>query len=470
VNYTLQNPRKLRGALGCAGLALANFLLWAAVAVAPVSAKPNDHPRGKGKNLAPPSRQNDASSSAPAQAPRQDGEATSPTGDYIVVLKKGPARATSDDHHKRFRVSVGRVYGAVFKGYSAKVPLDQLDALKHDPRVAYVAPDLPVQAAAQTLPTGVNRIEGDLSKLRSGDGTGSVSSPGVAVLDSGSGPHTELNVVGGKACYGSDYNDGNGHGTHVAGIIGARDNAAGVVGVVPGVPIYSVRVLDPSLGGTTAALLCGIDWVTANAASLGIKVANLSLTMAGTDDNNCGNTNNDPVHKAICASVAKGVTYVVAAGNSATNFVNTAPANYNEVLTVTAMADTNGVPGGGGIMPSTCSPDVDDTAADFSNYTSPLSTDVSHTIAAPGKCINSTWKGGTYNLSSGTSMAAPHAAGEVALCITTGFCANSTPAKIISKMRSDAASQSSLFGFLNDPLRPLSGRYYGYLTSAGGYK
>ena len=92
----------------------------------------------------------------------------------------------------------------------------------------------------------------------------------------------------------------------------------------------------------------------------------MSLTGGGSDDNNCGNTNNDSEHRAICASVAAGVTYVVAAGNNSANSANSIPAAYNEVITVSALADFNGQPGGGAA--ATCSSDQDDTFASFSNF------------------------------------------------------------------------------------------------------
>lgn len=424
----------------------------------------------------------------------------SAAGDYIVVLKdnSSPSRV-AQKHDRRDGVQVEKIFGTALKGYSARLSRGQAKRLAGDPSVAYVAPDRPVTAAGkasgagrhaggkpsgagkpsgggggstggQTVPTGVNRIEGDLSGALSGNGTGAVTAPAVAVLDSGSGPHPDLNVAGGKTCIGKDYKDGNGHGTHVAGSIAAKDDGAGVVGVAPGAPIYSVRVLDASVSGTTASLLCGIDWVTANAQALGIKVANLSLEMAGSDDGNCGNTNADPVHQAICASVATGVSYVVAAGNSAVDFAQTAPAAYDEVLTVTAVSDTNGRPGGGGAMPNECSADPDDSSADFSNFAPIGSPDVAHTIAAPGKCLNSTWKGGGYRLSSGTSMAAPHASGAVALCIATGACDRLSPAGIIAKLRNDAAAQPISYGFAGDPRTPIGSRYFGHLVSVAGYR
>ena len=186
---------------------------------------------------------------------------------------------------------------------------------------------------------------------------------------------------------------------------------------------------------------------------------------SGSDDGNCGNTNSDALHKAICRSTAAGVTYVIAAGNSNTDFAGQVPAAYNEVLTVTAMSDFNGKPGGGAA--ATCRSDVDDTAADFSNF-AVGSSDQGHTIAGPGVCIRSTWKNGKYKTISGTSMASPHVAGTAALCISSGKCSG-TPAQIMGTLRSDAQSRPASYGFTNDPNSPNGNRFYGYLGYAGGY-
>jgi subtilisin family serine protease len=291
----------------------------------------------------------------------------------------------------------------------------------------------------------------------------------VAIIDTGIDiDHPDLNVVGGVNCStGSSFDDLNGHGTHVAGTVAAKDNAIGVVGVAPGASLYAVRVLDANGFGSTATVVCGLDWVTANAASLGIKVANGSYGGSGSDDGNCGLTNLDVEHMAVCNLVNAGVTFVVAAGNENSNFANSTPAAYNEVLTVAGIADFNGQPGGG--APQTCgSADVDDTAYDFSNWTTIGSSDVIHTIAAPGKCILSTWMGGGYNTISGTSMATPHVTGAVALCIATGACTG-TPSQIMAKIRSDAAAQPAAYGFAGDPYSPIGTRYYGYLLYVGGY-
>ncbi|HEY9693070.1 MAG TPA: S8 family peptidase [Oculatellaceae cyanobacterium] len=389
---------------------------------------------------------------------------------YIVVLKKdiNPS-AVALEHANIHALNVAFTYNNAIKGYAARIPEARLAILKKDPRVLFISEDRPVSITAQTIPTGIKRIQANNSTTKSGNGSGSVNTP-VAIIDTGiQSNHPDLNVVGGKDCVSNlnNYNDGNGHGTHVAGTVAAKDNTAGVVGVVPGTPLYAIKVLGSDGSGTTSSVICGIDWVTANAATKGIKVANMSLGSPGADDGNCGLLNLDAMHNAICGSVQKGVTYVVAAGNSGENFANSVPASYNEVLTVTAISDFNGVAGGG--ARATCRSDVDDTAADFSNFTTINSSEVGHTIAAPGTCINSTWINSTYKTISGTSMASPHVAGAVALCIASAKCANLTPSQIITKMRNDAAAQPASYGFKNDPNSPNGDRYYGNLLYTGGY-
>ena len=397
-------------------------------------------------------------------------------GQYIVVLKQGvdDPRSVAHAHARKYGADLLYTYDDAFKGYAATIPARNLDDVRSDPKVSFVSADHRVHATAQSLPTGVDRIQGDVSSTQSGNGSGSVNAA-VAIIDTGIDSHPDLNVAGGTNCStGRSYNDGNGHGTHVAGTVAAKDDNNGVVGMAPEAPLYAVRVLNNSGSGSWSSVACGINWVTAHAGSpTNIKVANMSLGGSGSDDGNCGKSNNDALHKAICNSVAAGVTYTVAAGNSNANFSGFVPAAYNEVLTVTAEADFNGLPGGGAA--STCRSDVDETPADFSNFTTAGSADAGHTIAAPGVCILSTWKGGAYNTISGTSMASPHVTGTAALCIATGKCTGG-PANVISKLRSDAAAQPASYGFVGDPFNPLTTGgsrpvtlYYGYLAYAGGY-
>lgn len=408
-----------------------------------------------------------------------------PAKNYIVVLKGSVTRpgAVASQQARELGMTVRYVYRSALEGYAARIPTSKLADLRADDRVAFVMLDRVVHATAQSLPTGVDRIQGDVSSTASGDGTGTVNLD-VAVIDTGIDlDHPDLNVVGGKSCLGPtkgggtpSFDDGHGHGTHVAGTIGARDDGEGVVGVAPGVNLWAVRVLNAAGSGTTSQVICGIDFVDSKSPAKGgpIRVANMSLGGFGFDFGSCG-LGFDAMHAAICRATNDGVLFVVAAGNSTANFNTFTPAAYDEVLAVTAEADFNGAPGGGAA--ATCRVDVDETAADFSNFTTPGSADAAHTIAAPGVCITSTWMGGGYNTISGTSMASPHVAGTAALCIASGACTG-TVSQIMQKLRADAAAQPLAYGFTGDPghappcgIKGCGGgsRYYGYLAHAGGY-
>jgi subtilisin len=342
-----------------------------------------------------------ASAAPPAGVPAATPDSV--PGAWIVTLAPGAsADSVSAEHSRRFEARIDHVYRHAVNGYAARMPDAVAARLAQDPRVASVERDTVVTIDAQTTPTGIDRIDGELSKTVAGNGSGTVNVD-VAVIDTGISAHPDLTIAGGVNCStGTSYSDGNGHGTHVAGTIGAKDNTVGVVGVAPGARLWAVRVLNNAGSGTRSGIICGIDWVTARANT--IEVANMSLGGSGTDSA-CGGA--DSYHNAICRSVSAGVTYVVAAGNESDNAANHVPAAYNEVITVSALADFNGKPGGG--APATCRTDVDETFADFSNYGADVD------IIAPGVCIQSTWKGGGYNTISGTSMASPHVAGAAAL-------------------------------------------------------
>jgi subtilisin family serine protease len=347
-----------------------------------------------------------------------------PVRGYIVVLSgsAGAPDAVAAQQARSRAFVVGHVYRAALKGYSAVMTTADAQALRADPRVVSVTPDRPVQLDAQALPTGIDRIDGELSSTASGNGSGSVDVD-VAVIDTGIDlTHPELNVVGGINCStGNSYNDGNGHGSHVAGTIAARDNDIGVVGVAPGARLWAVRVLNNRGSGSFADVICGIDWVTAHAST--IEVANMSLSGSGADST-CG-SNVDPMHEAICRSVAAGVTYAVAAGNQHVDAATRVPAAYDEVMTISALADFDGKPGGRAAP--TCRTDEDDTFANFSDFGADVD------LIAPGVCILSTWKGGGYNTISGTSMATPHAAGAAALYKSTH--PSATPAQVKSALQ-----------------------------------
>jgi subtilisin family serine protease len=287
----------------------------------------------------------------------------------------------------------------------------------------------------------------------------------VAVLDTGIDlDHPDLNATDGVNCLderrGSPAQDTDGHGTHVAGIIAARNDGAGVVGVAPGTEVVAVKVVDRDGGGWTSDLLCGIEWVTATRTDddpdNDIAVANLSLGAQAGPIGACPATG-DPLHAAVCRSTAAGVTYVASAGNDRRAFDDarrpTIPAAYPQLLTVTAMSDTDGEPGGAG--PEGCS--GDDVAAPFSNFAS-TAAGRAHTIAAPGSCIDSSRAGGGIARRGGTSMAAPHVAGLVALCQedagVPGACAGRPAAEIVELLVNRARArglQDGGYGFDGDP-------------------
>lgn len=365
---------------------------------------------------------------------RPEGGASSSARDDASQAVSEVASEVASEMAQEHGLEVKRTYGAALKGFSAEIPEDQVDEVRSDPRVKFVSEDRVVEASAQHTPTGIRRSEADSSPTAKIDGVDERVDADIAVLDTGVAPHPDLNRPGGVDCssdgYTGYYSDGHGHGTHVAGSAAAKDNAAGVVGVAPGARVWAVKVLSNTGSGSWSDVICGINWATANKST--VEVANMSLggyVGSGADDGNCGNTNSDALHQAICNSVNAGVPYTVAAGNDYDDASYYAPASYDEVITVSALADYNGLPNGG--ASNSCNQDyaVDDDYAWFSNYGSDVD------LAAPGVCITSTWKATTYRKKvkkgkrrvwkrytvygyktiSGTSMASPHVAGAAAL-------------------------------------------------------
>ena len=319
-----------------------------------------------------------------------------------------------------YGLQTGFVYQHALKGMSAAVPPARLQALARDPRVAYVVEDMLRSISAQTVPTGIERIFADGNGNIDIDGTDDFRvDVDVAVIDTGVDfEHYDLNVAGGVNCSGggpfgsscqSGGDDDHYHGTHVAGSIAAIDDGVGVVGVAPGARIWAVKVLNSRGSGYTSWIVAGIDWVASNAAT--IEVANMSLGGSGF---------NQAEYDAIQGAVNAGVAFAVAAGNSDDDANNYSPAAFDNVLTVSALADFDGQPGGLGSQ--TCRRDQDDTLADFSNWGDAVQ------IAAPGVCILSTFplEQGEYGTISGTSMASPHAAGALALLASANKPSNAT--------------------------------------------
>lgn len=220
----------------------------------------------------------------------------------------------------------------------------------------------------------------------------------IAVLDTGiDSSHPDL---ADKVLPGKDFvdpagtgEDGNGHGTHVAGIAAAEaDNGIGIAGVAPGVSLLPVRVLDAAGNGTLRRIAAGIRY----AADQGAHVINLSLG---------GPARSSALRAAIRYAVAKGAVVVAAAGNTGSSDP-VYPGAYDEVIAVGSV-------------------DPQDLPSAFSAYGPWVE------LAAPGERIASTYAGGRYTYFSGTSMAAPHVAGTAALLASLGLTGEQIRARLL---------------------------------------
>jgi hypothetical protein len=264
---------------------------------------------------------------------------------------------------------------------TAFVPVSKIDLIKKESSVTSVEPDKLVEVMpAQMVEWGAKKVQAP--SAWASDFTG--KSIKIAVVDSGiETTHEDLKIAGGVSFvdYTTSYNDDNGHGTHVAGIIGAKNNQVGIVGVAPDSELYAVKVLDQNGVGYLSDLLEGIDWCIEN----NIDIINLSL----------GRPEDSQTMKAVVNKAYENNNLVVAAagnsgtaGGTETNI--TSPARYESVIAVGAVDENN-------------------VRANFS------STGPTLEIAAPGVNIVSTYMNNKYAASEGTSMAAPFAAGVLAL-------------------------------------------------------
>ena len=260
--------------------------------------------------------------------------------------------------------------------------------------------------SSQVTPVGLDRIDGEPNA----NGTTFVDVD-VAIMDTGiDADHPDLNVLEDKQVnfIGSTPDDLCGHGTHVAGIVGAKDNDIGIVGTAPGAKLWNVKVLEknPLTGGCSgslAGIIQGLNYVAENADE--IDVVNLSL--GGL----CREVSCDsPVYeKAINRVVDNGVVVVVSAGNSNANSKDFIPARFLTPITVSAISDSDGKCGGLGPVSNHPRGGPDDTLADFSNFGSSVD------VSAPGVDILSTYPDDSYAVMSGTSMSGPYVAGAAAL-------------------------------------------------------
>jgi subtilisin len=377
--------------------------------------------------------------------------------DVIVVLDGEPGgaegRAAAEATARQHGVETSFLYEHALRGFAGRVPEGRLSGLRNDPRVSYVEPDGKVQVASQRVPTGVQRVYAASNPAIPTAGTGKAVDVDVAVLDTGiDASHPDLAVVssvdctlmsGGSAPWtrtnycGAGGSDVQGHGTHVAGTIAARDDGSGVVGVAPGARLWSVKVLGDDGTGTIGGLIAGIDHVRANADR--IRVANMSLSAPGS---------NKALDDAIAAATAAGTTFVLAAGNAAEDVSAWMPAGHPDALTVSALADYDGLRGG--LASTTCgNAGRDDSFATFSNHGTAVD------LIAPGVCIESTLPGGGYGISSGTSMAAPHVAGAAALLASTGLSVSEVRQRLLATGTLDYTSGADPDG-VQEPLVDVS--------------
>ena len=310
-------------------------------------------------------------------------------GRYIVVLDdrqvgQPGVRAAADDLARQYAGRVEHVYEHTIHGFSVRVSNAGAAALARNPRVRYVEQDTErfIVETQSSATWGLDRVDQRQLPL---DGSYTydtvASNVGVYVIDTGiRATHAEFEGrVSGFGFTSIDDENGtddcNGHGTHVSGTIGGA-----TYGVAKFVTLYAVRVLGCNGAGTTAGVIAGVDWVTAN--QVRPAVANMSLIggpSTALDD-------------AVRGSIAAGVTYAIAAGNSSTDACNYSPARVAEALTVASSTSY-------------------DARSSFSNFGPCID------VFAPGSDITSAWNtSDTASATiSGTSMATPHVAGAAAL-------------------------------------------------------
>ncbi|GAA4942681.1 S8 family peptidase [Actinoplanes utahensis] len=331
---------------------------------------------------------------------RLAGSADAIPGSYIVVLKDGATAEVG----KSYGATVKRGFGKALNGFEAGMTEYQARRLAADKNVAYVEQNRVISlTATQTNATwGIDRIDQRARPL-STTYTYPVTASNVTAYIIDTGILYSHSQFGGRAtpgydAVGSGAVDCNGHGTHVAGTVGGS-----TYGVAKAVRLVGVRVLNCSGSGTTAGVIAGVNWVTQNAVKP--AVANMSL----------GGGASSTIDTAVRNSIASGVTYAVAAGNSNANACNASPARVPTALTVGSTTST-------------------DARSSFSNYGTCLD------IFAPGSSITSAWytSSGATNTISGTSMAAPHVAGAAALVLSrnTGY----TPAQVASALTTNATT------------------------------
>jgi subtilisin len=348
-------------------------------------------------------------------------------GHYIAVFKPGvpDAAAAARELANPLGLQVSMVYQHSIRGFAFHGNEQAAEALARNPRIAYVEQDQIAHInTVPELPTGVRRAGIDETLLKAILPEGTPVAANIAIIDTGlQRNHPDLNVdldpggvrffftsVKGRTVITSDSNwdDDNGHGTHVGGTAAANGQ---IVGIAPGARLTAVKVLNSNGSGHFSLVIAGVDWVAAQAHR--IDVANMSL----------GGGFSQAANDAVNSASASGVVFVVSAGNASSDAGQMSPASAESAITVSALSDLDGASGGLGTNPDTTkfgcrdssgaviTPHADDTLACFSNFGAIVD------VCAPGVLIKSTYLNSGYKEASGTSMAAPHVAGAAALFI-----------------------------------------------------
>ncbi|MFD8616854.1 S8 family serine peptidase [Streptomyces sp. NPDC059513] len=342
-----------------------------------------------------------AAESAPEGVILNAGAPGTVSDSYIVTLKDSAVKSDSAQGKalaKKYGASIERTYRSALNGYAVEATAAEAKRFAADPAVASVSQNrtFTVSATQNNPPSwGLDRIDQRNLPLDQRYTYPDKAGEGVTAYVIDTGVRISHSDFGGRAFNGYDAidndnvaQDGHGHGTHVAGTV-----AGTAYGVAKKAKIVGVRVLNNQGSGTTAQVVAGIDWVTANA----VKPAVANMSLGGGADS--------VLDAAVQRSINAGITYAVAAGNESTNANTKSPARVADAITVGSTTNT-------------------DARSSFSNYGAVVD------IFAPGSSITSTWNtsDSATNTISGTSMASPHVAGAAALYLADN--PGSTPAQV----------------------------------------
>ena len=313
---------------------------------------------------------------------------------YIVMLRNtedqsglvqtlGEITTTASTIFSRYAIPEKRrvaMLNSIHSGFIARLTRDQALALKQDNDVELVEQDRVIKLDKGCFEiVSPSSVQWGAKRTGVGDGTGKR----VWIIDTGvdiDHPDLDVDTILSKSFVNNETSvqDNNGHGTHVAGIIGALNNSIGVVGVASGVKIIALKALDNDGEGSTSQLIRALNYVGQNAQAG--EVVNMSL---GTD------TISPSLDNAVLTLAQRGILFSIAAGNDSKKASLSSPGrvNHPNVFTVSAI----------------------DSLGRFASF-SDFGNDVVD-YAAPGVRIVSTYLNGKYARLSGTSMAAPHVAG-----------------------------------------------------------